>query len=149
MTHKNSLPKPQTGNIGIHNITYVLHKRFGKNCTYIITILQEHTQTGILESLSNILPAMFPRAHTACSLTDISSEFSSWIKCGTAPAFTTAFVWSLVPEAMLVSAHAASNWCSVLKDHSRSIFLILLHPVHEKFLIKKRRNKKHKQQIHE
>ena len=47
MTHKNSLPKPQTGNIGIHNITYVLHKRFGKSCTCIITILQEHTQTHV------------------------------------------------------------------------------------------------------
>ena len=29
-THKNSLPKPQTGTIGIHNVASILHKRFWK-----------------------------------------------------------------------------------------------------------------------
>ena len=42
-----SLPKPQTRTIGIHNITYLLHKRFAKNHTYIITILQELTQMHV------------------------------------------------------------------------------------------------------
>ena len=37
--------KTQNGNIGIHNVTYILHKRFGNNRTYIITILQVYTQT--------------------------------------------------------------------------------------------------------
>ena len=31
--------------MGIHNVTYILHERFGKNRTYILAILQEHTQT--------------------------------------------------------------------------------------------------------
>ena len=35
--------KPQTGTTGIHNVIYILHKRFGRNSTYIITILQERT----------------------------------------------------------------------------------------------------------
>ena len=37
-------PKTQTGNEGIHNVTYILHKRLGENHIYIITILQVHTQ---------------------------------------------------------------------------------------------------------
>ena len=41
-------PKTQTGNIGIHNVTYILHKRFGENRTYIITVLQMHTQTRFI-----------------------------------------------------------------------------------------------------
>lgn len=55
------------------------------------------------------VPAMFPRAHTACSQTAMFVELSRRMKAGTAPALTTIFVWSLVPEAMLVSAQAASN----------------------------------------
>ena len=31
-------PKPQTGTRGIHNVTYILHKQFGGNLTYPITI---------------------------------------------------------------------------------------------------------------
>ncbi|MPC16790.1 hypothetical protein E2C01_009626 [Portunus trituberculatus] len=54
-------------------------------------------------------PAMFPRAHTACSWTSSKSELSSWIKIGTAPASITIRVCVLVPEAMLVRAQAASN----------------------------------------
>ena len=38
-------PKTQTGNIGIHNVTHILHNRFGENRTYIITNFQVHTQT--------------------------------------------------------------------------------------------------------
>ena len=32
---------------------------------------------------------------------------------GTAPAFITTCVWSAVPEAMFVNAHAASNWSNI------------------------------------
>ena len=50
-----------------------------------------------------------PSAHTACSHTLRSGEERSATKCGTAPAFTTAFVCSEVPEAMFVRAQADSN----------------------------------------
>ena len=33
----NSLPKLRTGTIGILNVTYILHIRFGENCTYMYT----------------------------------------------------------------------------------------------------------------
>ena len=42
---KKLTPKTQTRNIGIHNATDISHKRFGENCTYIITISKGHTQT--------------------------------------------------------------------------------------------------------
>jgi len=54
-------------------------------------------------------PAMLPRAHTACSATCIYDEPRSCTSFGTAPCFTTVFVCSDVPDAMLVSAHEASN----------------------------------------
>ena len=54
-------------------------------------------------------PAMLPSAHTACSRTSSLSESSRRTKCGTAPAAMTACVCSVVPEAMFVSAQAASN----------------------------------------
>jgi hypothetical protein len=40
------------------------------------------------------------------------------MKPATAPALTTAFVWSDVPEAMLVRAQADSNWRSGLKHRN-------------------------------
>lgn len=55
-------------------------------------------------------PAMFPNAQTACSRTSESGLRSSCTKMGTAPASITARVWSGVPDATFVSAHAASNW---------------------------------------
>mmetsp|Transcript_22453 Transcript_22453/g.55630 ORF Transcript_22453/g.55630 Transcript_22453/m.55630 type:complete len:244 (+) Transcript_22453:1089-1820(+) len=55
-------------------------------------------------------PAMFPSAHTACSRTSSWTLASRATKTGTAPcSITTAVCW-LVPLAMLVRAHAASNW---------------------------------------
>mmetsp|Transcript_22697 Transcript_22697/g.62659 ORF Transcript_22697/g.62659 Transcript_22697/m.62659 type:complete len:200 (-) Transcript_22697:88-687(-) len=54
---------------------------------------------------------MLPRAQTACSRTSSLGDASRDTKMGTAPASITTFVWSEVPEATLVSAHAASN-CS-------------------------------------
>ena len=53
------------------------------------------------------LPAMFPRAQTACSQTCGSGEERSAMKWGTAPASTTNLVCSEEPEAMFVRAHAA------------------------------------------
>mmetsp|Transcript_126875 Transcript_126875/g.364924 ORF Transcript_126875/g.364924 Transcript_126875/m.364924 type:complete len:332 (-) Transcript_126875:103-1098(-) len=55
-------------------------------------------------------PAMFPSAHTACSRTSSSGDCKSSTKSGKAPCSTTMRVWSAVPEAMLVSTQAASNW---------------------------------------
>ena len=72
---------------------------------------------------------MFPRAQTACSQTLAWLDSSSLTNLGTAPALTTAFVWSLVPEAMLVRAQAASNCSSGLKKlnhYVSSSFMILL-----------------------
>lgn len=56
------------------------------------------------------LPAMFPRAQTACSLMCWWGDVTRLIKAGMAPPSTTAAVWSEVPEAMLVRAQEASNW---------------------------------------
>mmetsp|Transcript_18048 Transcript_18048/g.46638 ORF Transcript_18048/g.46638 Transcript_18048/m.46638 type:complete len:268 (-) Transcript_18048:483-1286(-) len=62
-------------------------------------------------------PAMLPSAHTACSRTSSLSESSSCTKMGTAPFEITSRVCSDVPDAMLVSAHAASNWRAGLSAH--------------------------------
>ena len=58
---KKLTPKTQIGTIGIHNATYILHERFGKNCTYIITILQEHTQA---RTYSHTHTRMHTHTHT-------------------------------------------------------------------------------------
>mmetsp|Transcript_11512 Transcript_11512/g.36585 ORF Transcript_11512/g.36585 Transcript_11512/m.36585 type:complete len:278 (+) Transcript_11512:1553-2386(+) len=55
-------------------------------------------------------PAMFPSAQTACSRTSSFGEVRSRQKIGTAPSWMTTRVWSDVPDAMFVSAQAASNW---------------------------------------
>mmetsp|Transcript_3684 Transcript_3684/g.9354 ORF Transcript_3684/g.9354 Transcript_3684/m.9354 type:complete len:270 (+) Transcript_3684:1112-1921(+) len=64
-------------------------------------------------------PAIFPRHHAHCSRTSGSEEDKSWVKCGTAPASTIAFVCSV--EAMFVRAHAASN-CTLGLSLSCSIW---------------------------
>mmetsp|Transcript_15700 Transcript_15700/g.53234 ORF Transcript_15700/g.53234 Transcript_15700/m.53234 type:complete len:296 (+) Transcript_15700:655-1542(+) len=56
-------------------------------------------------------PATLPRAHAACSRTSSLGAERRRTKMGTAFASITTRVCSVVPEAMLVSAHAASN-CS-------------------------------------
>ena len=55
---------------------------------------------------------MFPKAHIACSCTSSELEDKSWTKIGTAPESMTMRVWTAVPLAILVNAHAASN-CNV------------------------------------
>lgn len=52
---------------------------------------------------------MFPRAQTACSLIWACGEEMRLMNAGIAPPWTTALVWSDVPDAMLVRAQAASN----------------------------------------
>ena len=59
---------------------------------------------------SAAVPAMFPRAQMACSLMWEWGEATRLMKAGTAPPSTTAAVCSELPDAMLVSAQAASNW---------------------------------------
>mmetsp|Transcript_5160 Transcript_5160/g.11211 ORF Transcript_5160/g.11211 Transcript_5160/m.11211 type:complete len:420 (-) Transcript_5160:345-1604(-) len=66
-------------------------------------------------------PAMLPRAHTACSRTSSLGLMSSCTKMGTAPLAMTTRVCSDVPEAMLVSAHADSNWSIGLSPHCRKL----------------------------
>ena len=51
---------------------------------------------------------MLPSAHTACSRTSSLGERRR-TKMGTAPLSMTTPVFSDVPDAMFVSAHAASN----------------------------------------
>ena len=58
-----------------------------------------------------------PRAQTACSWTSSEGETSNCINTGTAPHSITLAVCVEVPEAMLVNAHAASNWNS--RKHGR------------------------------
>ena len=54
---------------------------------------------------------IFPRAQMACSHTFCCLESSKRRKStGTASACTTNLVWSEFPDAILVMAHAASNW---------------------------------------
>lgn len=53
---------------------------------------------------------MLPSAQMACSLMCGCGDDTRLMKAGMAPPSTTAVVWSVVPEAMLVSAQAASNW---------------------------------------
>lgn len=60
--------------------------------------------------LASTVPAMLPSAQMACSLMCGCGEDTRLMKAGMAPPSTTAVVWSDVPEAMLVSAQAASNW---------------------------------------
>ena len=69
------------------------------------------TPSSIQWSLNNgPSPIIFPRAQTACSQTLLCDELSNFKNLGTALAWTTAFVCSDVPDAILVRAHAASNW---------------------------------------
>mmetsp|Transcript_2162 Transcript_2162/g.6387 ORF Transcript_2162/g.6387 Transcript_2162/m.6387 type:complete len:248 (+) Transcript_2162:1009-1752(+) len=56
-------------------------------------------------------PAMLPSAQTACSRTSSLGDSNNRQKMGTAPSSMTTRVCSDVPDAMFVSAHAASN-CS-------------------------------------
>ena len=65
-------------------------------------------------------PAMLPRAHTACSRTSSLGLSRSRTKMGTAPTSMTTLVCSLVPLAMLVRAHAASNWSAGLSSLCRN-----------------------------
>ena len=64
-------PNTQTGNRGIHNVTYILHIRVGKNRTYIITILQEHTQTReFTHSHTHTHTRAHAHTHTHSDMTD-------------------------------------------------------------------------------
>lgn len=73
-------------------------------------LLFQEKGIGLKVMLHIDIPAIFPNAHTACSLMWMWGEARSEIKAGIAPPSTTALVCSDVPEAMLVSAQADSNW---------------------------------------
>ena len=70
-----------------------------------------------LSRVAVVSPAMLPSAHTACSRTSSFGESKSCTKMGTAPLAMTTRVCSEVPEAMLVRAHALSNWSIGLSPH--------------------------------
>ena len=56
----------------------------------------------------------------------------------TAPSFTTAFVWSEVPEATLVRAQDASNWISGLKKGIQHVALIVNYKYDIKYQVNNR-----------
>ena len=60
----------------------------------------------------------------ACSRTSSLGELSSWTKIGTAPLAMTTPVCSDVPDATLVSAHAASNCASRCSRERRKVNLL-------------------------
>ena len=62
-----------------------------------------------------------PRAHTACSQTFCCGDFNNLRNKGTASASTTAWVCCEVPEAIFVSAQAASNCSEGLSISSRHL----------------------------
>jgi hypothetical protein len=70
---------------------------------------------ALAKNLKMYSPAMFPKAHTACSQTFGALLDRSLIKGPIALCFTTSLVWAEVPEAMFVKAQAASNCNSDLK----------------------------------
>lgn len=53
-------------------------------------------------------PAIFPKVHTACSITLTSDDLSKSISKGTAPTSTIETVFSDVPDAILVNIHEHS-----------------------------------------
>lgn len=73
-------------------------------------------------------PAMLPRAQTACSLMWGCGDVTRPIKAGMAPPSTTAVVWSVVPEAMLVRAQAASNWMGGHSTRPRKLTNLEMRP---------------------
>ncbi|KAF4533556.1 hypothetical protein B566_EDAN001042 [Ephemera danica] len=62
---------------------------------------------------------MLPRAHTAWCFTSSLCELRRATSFGTAPAFTTAMVCSLAPDAMLVRDHVASYCMPGLPDNKQ------------------------------
>lgn len=74
------------------------------------------------------VPAMLPRAQMACSLMCGWGDDTRFMKAGMAPPSTTAVVWSEVPEAMLVSAQAASNWMGGHSDNARKLTNLWMRP---------------------
>ena len=80
----------------------------------VTNIYHQSTDTNSIYRKSLYKPAMLPRAHTACSATLVCSDDRRRMNGATAAALTTARVCCDVPDATLVSAHAASNWMSGL-----------------------------------
>lgn len=64
-------------------------------------------------------PAIFPKAHTACSATIGDADLSSLTNFGTAPCLTFC-VCTDVPEATLVNTHATSN-CKGMLNRNEEI----------------------------
>ena len=78
-------PKTQSGNIGLHNVTYILHKKLGENRTYIITILQMRTHTGrstnpsqFSEELLFVPFDCFPQDKSHPSISDTFQGSGNW-----------------------------------------------------------------------
>lgn len=68
-------------------------------------------------------PAIFPKAHTACSLTKGDTDLSSFTNFSTAPCSITFCVCSDVPEAIFVNTHAASNCKQMLGRNKKIIYI--------------------------
>src|SRR5688500_6732916 len=83
---------------------------------------------------------MFPSAQTACPHNSMSDELSIFRRGGTAPACTTARVWSEVPLAKLINAQTASYCRVVLQNSNQNSKIInqirnLLPNWHYEFLL--------------
>lgn len=101
------------GSLFLHKFT-MTHVTFLKNEIGISGLMNDNrgftTPNSITKSLKNgPSPIIFPNAHTACSHTFWCGECNNFKNSGIAPADTTLFVCSEVPDAILVSAQAASN----------------------------------------
>ena len=72
------------------------------------------------ELMRDVKRESMPFISETCSQTLWSGLLSSFTKNGTAPALTTALVWSEVPLAMLVRAQADSNWSMALSVWPRN-----------------------------
>lgn len=73
-----------------------------------------------IQTFNNSTTKTSKRGLTACSRTSSLGLMSSRTKIGTAPFSITTRVWSLVPLAMLVSAHADSNCKAGLSSRWRN-----------------------------
>lgn len=80
-----------------------------QHCMHLVWF-QGAFQMFFVSDENDTVPAMLPSAQIACSLMCGCGDDTRLMKAGMAPPSTTAVVWSDVPEAMLVSAQAASNW---------------------------------------
>jgi hypothetical protein len=111
-----TLPEYKTNKPSVESEKIKLEEKHSKGCKSLLYSYQEKKSKATnLEEVQHTLRKS-PDSHTqrdlqknTCSRTSSLGELRSWTKIGTAPWSMTTRVWSDVPDAILVSAHAASN----------------------------------------